>query len=195
MPLKAFSVCHNRENRKTREEKNTLSGQIEPLVSLTAHLLCFWENGSLPFDNKNHGGKKTHNFLQAMLSSIASCCMNSLIKSWEFKTVHFGSSLAWIAFLLVHKHTDFFSFILRRWSWYGRTERQWQSNDLIAGKEKKKAQAVILVYDIYLVVKLKYRQTQGSIPCWQHKHKVTVVTLSFYNIHFHTNLDFIYENL
>lgn len=39
--------------KKTAEEKNTLSGQIEPLASLTAHLLCFIENGSLLFYNEN----------------------------------------------------------------------------------------------------------------------------------------------
>lgn len=48
-----------KRGEKTAEEKNTVSGQIEPLASLTAHPLCFIENGSLLSDNKNHGWKKT----------------------------------------------------------------------------------------------------------------------------------------
>lgn len=53
--LKLFFVKLIGENGIKEEEKNILSGQIEPLASLTVHLLCFRQNGSLPSDNKNHG--------------------------------------------------------------------------------------------------------------------------------------------
>lgn len=161
----------NRENRKKAEEKNTLSGQIEPLASLTAHLLCFCENGSLPSDNKNHGGKKHIIFFRR-------CCLPLLAATWaatqKAGNAHFGHSFVWIAFLFVHKHTDFlFSFIPRRRRRHGTTERLQQSNDLIAGEEEKKAKAVISLYNIYLVVKWNYTQTQGCICHWVHKGRVT----------------------
>lgn len=156
MPLKAF-LWATIEKIEKREKKRTFCGQIEQLASLTAHLLCFWENGSLPFDNKNHGEKNHIIFFRQ-------CCLSLLAATWtalqKAGNTHFGGSFVWIAFLLVHKHTDFF-FLSAQGGGDDMIKRLRQSNALIAGKREKEANALILFYNIYLVVKQNYNETQG----------------------------------
>lgn len=157
MPLKAFSVNHNRGNRKKGEEKNTLSVQIEPLASLTAHLLCFWENGSLPFDNKNHGEKNIIFFRQ--------CCLPLLAATWTASqkagNSHFLVAVLYELYFYSYINILIFFSLSSRGGGDGRTERLRQSNDLIASKKKTKAKAVILLHDIYPVVRCNCTQTQG----------------------------------
>ena len=49
-----------------------------------------------------------------------------------------------------------------------------QSNALIAGKREKEANALILFYNIYLVVKQNYNETQG------YNYAVCIRTASFF---------------
>lgn len=94
-------------------------------------------------------------------------CLPLLASSWT------ATQKANLVLVLYELHfslhiNNFFSFVSRRRRWHGRTEGLHQSNDLIAGKKERQAKTVILLYDIYLVVKKKHRlfpalkaQTEG----------------------------------
>lgn len=137
------------EKIEKREKKRTLCLGRSSHWPLSLHIFCVSERMVHCLLTIKTMGEKTHNFLQAMLSSISSCYMNSFTKSckcvfWSWFCVNCISTFTWMWFCF---------FIPRRRRRHGTTERLRQSNDLIAGKEEKEAKAVILLYDIYLVVK------------------------------------------
>lgn len=112
---------------------------------------------------KNHGGKKTHTifFRQCRLPLLAAIWTASQ-KAGNSHLVTVLSELHFSLYINIQTlFCLFFFYISRRRRWHGGTEGLRQSNDLIAGKEERKAKAVILLYDIYLVVTKNYTQTQA----------------------------------
>lgn len=83
------------ERMEKRRRKEHFLGRSSPWP-LSLHIfVCFWENGSLPFDNKNHRErKKKTQFSSGNALFYSDLYMNSFTQK-NNTIVHFGRTFIW----------------------------------------------------------------------------------------------------